>query len=341
MALENGKQVWVPGVQGAGRIPGALGNSPFAGHSTDARGTKRLPGPLKIGPSILLMDSTVTKVVPKQFKMPAPTNDKNGLRLNVVTWNLGADAVKPTDVHQGGLANCPVASILAAMANTPTGADRLGKQITQQTGNVVTDISAAMDRLENDGEWANKPKGSTINSKGYFKVAMPGLNQEVSDVFYTDQGDRDTWDLIYMGVQGIHRDKGETPILWASVVEKAYAVQVGSYEELDHVNDPVVVWKALIGIAPTVKLIKDLSDGEIKSRVQSANKAPTIATTRGTREDNSVEDESHGLLEGWHGYTVIGPSGSGIELYDPFGKKVPVSIAQFRKFFTTMLYGGF
>jgi hypothetical protein len=340
MTLQKNRQVWIPGVQGAARIPGALGTGPLAGQSTNARGAARLPGPLGIGPSILLMDSTVTKLAPKTLTMPAPTQDRTK-HVHVVTWDLGAASPRTTDVIQGGLANCPVASILAAMANTPRGAAQISKAVREHSANVVTDLAGVMQYLDDDLDWVDRPKGS-LSSNRYFSVDLPGIKQEVSDVFYTDQADRG-WDLVYIGFQGIRRDKGIKPVLWPSVIEKAYAAQLGGYQKLDALNDPVVAWKALVGPASTLVQVKDLKDSDITRLVQAASGVPTIATTRDDRsapDNKTVEHDSGGLLEGWHGYAVTGLAGSQIALYDPFGKPVKVSLAQFKKFFTTIVYGG-
>ena len=343
MTLKDPGKTQVLGVLGSSRVPGALGFSPDAGQTTHGSGAARFPGPLGIGPSILLMDSTVVKAAPKPPKMPPPLHDRTK-RVHVVTWDLGNSPPHPTEVLQGGLANCPVASILAAMANTPAGADRISKKVKELPGDVVTDLSDVMKELddakddEGQYEWKDRPNGSLL-SKRSFTVDLPGIKQQVSDVFYTDQFDQN-WDLIYMGVQGIRRDKGIKPVLWPSVIEKAYALQLGGYDKLDAVNNPEVAWRALVGPSYTSKQVENLKDQDITMRVQTARQTPTIAATRDDRNDKtSVETESKGKLEGWHGYAVLGLDGGQITLYDPHGKSFPVSLAEFKKFFTTIAYG--
>jgi len=341
MALQNDGQAGVLGLLGGARIPGALGAAPLAGHTTDGRGTKRLPGPLKIGPSVLLMDSSVTKVAPKTLKMTPPWQDNSTKRVHVVDWDLGADSAKPADVVQGSLSNCPVASILAALANTHDGAERIRKAVTSQPGNVITDLAAVMQYLENDGEWKDKPSG-TLSSKRYFTVELPGIKQEVSDVFYTDESDRQDWSLLYIGMSNPFNRKMKY-VLWPSVIEKAYATELKGYDKLNDINDPKVAWKALIGSTPTLVNVKDLKDSDITRLAQAAKGVPTIATTRDDMHDademTRVEHQSGGLLEGWHGYAVTGMAGNQIALYDPHGKPVNVSMTQFKKFFTTIVYG--
>ena len=372
MALQN-EQVLVSGVLGGARIPGALGAGTHTGQSADFRGTtKWLPCPLRISPSTQSKGSTVTKIAPKMLKMPTPANGSGTLRLHVVNWDLGADSPsarnsplsarthtpKPTDVIQGALANCPVASILAAMANTPSGRSKISTAVHEHVTDwlsdifhdapifqglspkVVTDLSAVMKYLDDDPDWKDKPNGS-LRSNRFFRVDLPGIkNQEVSDVFYTDDGDRN-WQLTYIGFQGIRRDRGIKPVLWPSVIEKAYAAQLNGYEKLDALDDPVVAWQALVGPAPKQLQVENLSDSEITRRVHSANQLPTIATTRDDRADaTSLSTESGGLIEGWHGYAVLGMVGNQIALYDPHDKSLTLSLGQFRRFFTTIFFGG-
>jgi hypothetical protein len=332
MTLREDRQVQIYGVRTA-RVPGVLGAAPQTGHSTDAHGTLRLPGPLKIGPSILLMDATITKVAPKTLPMPTPLEDNEKKRVNVVTWDPG-DSPQTIDVAQGEVGDCPVAAILGAMANTPGGSRRLSAAVKKIDADVVTDLSAVMQFLDDD-DWAGRPKGS-LASKRYFSVDLPGVKKEVSDVFYTNDGD-ENWDLLYIGNQS-NRSKKVTPVLWPSVIEKAYAAQVGGYEKLNKIQDPVVAWKALLGpTAPTSVQVTDLKDSEIIKLAQSAKAVPTIAATNPDRA--KVDKESGGSLHGHHGYTVTGLAGNQIALYNPWGIPLNVSLTQFKKSFILVIYG--
>ena len=335
MALEQDRQFQVYGVRGASRVPGVLGAASYTGHTTDGQGTMRLPGPLKIGPSILLMDETAAKIGQKTPPMPIPRQNNTTMRVHVVTWELGASSPHTTDVAQGDVGDCPLASILAAMANTPGGSQRLSSAVKEHVANVVTDLSAVMQYLEDGADWADRPKGSIV-SKRYFSVDLPGVKQEVSDVFYTDDGDRN-WDLLYLGRQALRSDKDAKPMLWASVIEKAYAVQVAGYDKLSDIENPVVVWNALAGTDPKLAQVKDLNDSDITRFAQSAKQVPTIAATLADKA--KVESESGGLLVGHHGYAVTGMAGKQIALYNPWGIPLNVSLDQFKKSFTTILYG--
>lgn len=339
MTLENNGQAGILGLLGGARIPGALGSAPLAGHTTDGRGTKRLPGPLKVGPSILLADSAVTTVAPKPLKMTPPWPDSSTKRVHVVEWDLGADSPKPADVVQGSLSNCPVASILAAMANTHKGQDRIQQAVKPQPGNVITDLTAVMQYLEDDGEWKDKPNG-TLSSKRYFTVELPGIKQDVSDVFYTDEADSG-WNLLYIGTRNPFKPDMKH-VLWPSVIEKAYATELKGYDKLNDINDPKVAWNALIGSTSTTRNVKDLKDSDIIRFARTDGVAMIAATrddTHDAEEKTRVEQQSGGRLEGWHGYAVTGMVGNQIALYDPHGKPVNVTMAEFRKFFTSVVYG--
>lgn len=334
---------------GPARVPGSLGATPGAGQTTHARGMPRTPTPLNVGPSIWVMDQGAVKLLQKTLRMPPPFHDRTK-HVRVVGWDLGAGSPHTNDVLQGDLANCPVASILAAMANTPKGSERIKAMVEEHPGKVVTDLSAVMDQLDDDPDWKDRPKDKKITSNRYFTVNLAGGTEEVSDVLYTDQSDKG-WDLIYIGYQGIRKDKGMKGVLWPSVIEKAYAAQLTSYEKLDAVNDPRVAWKVLMGSAPKQVEVKDLKDADITRIVAAASQVPTIAATRDDRQDLTPDDEkdakkdthveqvSGGLLEGWHGYAVKGMAGGMIDLYDPHGKSVKVTLAQFKKFFVTIVYG--
>ncbi|HUB30835.1 MAG TPA: C2 family cysteine protease [Terracidiphilus sp.] len=333
MALQEDQQVQMYGVRAVGRVPGVLGAAPQTGHPTDAHGTVRLPGPLKFGPNILLMDDAVTKVAPTSLPMPAPLEDDTKKRVHVVTWGLGDKTPRTIDVAQGAVGDCPVASILAAMANTPAGSSRLSVAIKEISANVVTDLSAVMQYLDDD-DWAARPKGS-LASKRYFTVDLPKVKKDVTDVFYTNDGD-ENWDLLYIGHQSERSDKKAPPVLWPSVIEKAYAAVVGGYEKLNKIDNPVVAWDALLGLTPNVAQVADLTDPEIMKLAQSATNVPTIAATDPDRA--KVDQESEGKLHGHHGYTVTGVAGNQIALYNPWGIPLNVSLTQFKKSFVHLVY---
>jgi hypothetical protein len=226
------------------------------------------------------------------------------------------------DVQQGALAVCPLASILAALAHTANGRKHIQAIITEHSTVVETDLSVIAAKL------GSSPKDKIVTNR-YFAVTLAKQAIEVSDVLYTDDADRN-WSPIYM--------KLPTEALWPCVIEKAFAVHMGSYEELDKEGVTVnKLWKVLVGADPQGFAITDKTDlSKIKSAAQAAPGLPTIGASR---DDAQVGEQSKGKVSSWHGYAVLGLRGSNIELYDPYHKKLELTLAEFRSYFQAMFYG--
>jgi hypothetical protein len=125
-------------IKGSAQAPGPLGLSPG---STGGR----VPGPIGT-----LWDQqsnppgsgTVSKSV-KRTTMPLPTKDQDNKDVHVILWPLfdsSRNAPSFTEVKQApGIANCPVASMLAAMASNSAGQAIIQGMVTENSGNVLTD----------------------------------------------------------------------------------------------------------------------------------------------------------------------------------------------------------
>ena len=292
------------------RLPGPIGNS-------TAGAGARVPGPL--GFQVVVMTPVAVAQV-KALKMPPPASGDEKYYAHSFGSNLfnkGGPVV--ADVQQGNLAICPIAAILAALAHTASGKKRLAGMVAEHSAVVETDLTG-VSKLET-------PEKKII-TKRYFTVTL-GKTFEVSDVLYTDDADRN-WSPIYM--------KSPTDALWACMIEKAFAVQMGSYQELD--REGVTVnhfWKILLGADPQGIKVDDNTDlSRIKSIASAAAKVPTIGASR---DDPQVETHSRGKVASWHGYAVLGVRGSNIELYDPHRKKLELSLAEFRSFFQALFFG--
>lgn len=291
------------------RLPGPLGSA-----LEDVGG--RLPGPLGFRHVFVAAPKAVGKMV-KTLKMPPPANDSKTKKAHEVTFplfNKGGPATG--DIAQGSLANCPIASILAALAHTESGRRRIQGLLAEHPAAVVTDLSGVADTLE------DPPKDNKILSKRFFTVMLENSAPEVSDVFYTDDADRN-WSLIYM--------HSPTDALWPSVIEKAFAVRMGSYEKIDEQDSANVFWKVLVGTKPEILSINDRTPlSEISAIAQRAHKVPAIGASRDDAQDVST----------WHGFAVLGIQGSVIELYDPAkAKPLKLSLTKFRANFKAMLSG--
>ncbi len=310
--------------KGGARVPGPLDF--YSGRM----GGGRIPGPL--GVKRVAEATPAASKATKVFKMPAPAGGAGVSTVHVVASPLFSDDTPaPTDVVQGRLANCPVAAILAALAHTPNGQKRIHDLVTENKAVVETDLTDVADKLE------TVPKGKKCISNRYFCVKLEGKTIEVSDVFYTDDGDRDTWSLIFMGAPPLGKP-GEGPIpgppktVWPSAIEKAYAVKVKGYEDLDDDSKHKVkeFWEVLVGVKPQGFAVDDKTDlDKIRDVAKAASTVPALGASR----DNATGVLNH------HGFAILGIGGSNIELYDPHGRTLNISLKDFRLQFQAVFYG--
>jgi hypothetical protein len=305
--------------KGAARSPGPLGR--FEGTLGG-----RIPGPLDFQQVDLGKSQTATKAV-KELPMPPPAAGSSTIiQARSIGWDLAKDAPSERDVKQGELASCPVAAILAALAHTAVGRKRIDSLITEYvhtqvkttfSKEVLATLSAKMD----DPDYKRPEKD--ILSKRYFSVNL-GDPVEVSDVFYVKYSDGSDVDMIYM----------DSPkrALWPCVIEKAYAVKIGSYDDLDDDLKQTVnkFWAVLVGAKPDWLSINESTDlTKISAAAKAAGTIPTIAASR----EDATKVTSH------HGYAVMGIQGSTIELYNPYAKTEKLSLQDFRSSFSAMFFG--
>jgi len=293
-------------IRGSARVPGPLGKNP------GGMG-EQLPGPL--GRWLWDQQSTPsgqTSAVKaaKKTTMPPPTNDQVSKDVHVVTWPLYNPSKKVPaleDVQQSPfIANCPVAAILAALAFTRS----MPQDILSETAaTVLTDLSGLP-----QGTLSNPPPGTTISSSRFFTVKLtggrfagvdvPGGTVDVSDVLYTDDHDRG-WSPLYM------RDPNGQSI-WASIIEKALAVQLKSYENFDAVDFKVNdFWEMITGVKPGGLTIKnDTPLTEITAAAKAATQVPSIGASKPDAKDVKFVTE-------FHAHTMMGLEGTKIKVYDP------------------------
>ena len=300
------------------RTPGPLGTvlGGFGG---------RIPGPLRFGHEDV--KGSPTKAA-KTFPMPPPAGGSSTIiRARAVDWALSKGSPIPEDVQQGELAVCPIAAIAAALAHTARGKRRLDSMITEYSGTSVkttfsTEILDSLSsKTKDDPDY--RPPQKEIVSKRYFSVTLDS-KVEVSDVFYIKYTDGTDVNMVYMG--------SPKEALWPCVIEKAFATKIGSYEDLDDDTKHTVneFWGILVGSKPQVLLIDDETDlGKISTLAKAAPQTPTIGASK---------DDAKAVLF-HHGFAVLGLKGSDIELYDPHGKRLTVSLATFRKNFQAIFSG--
>ena len=314
--------------KGGARFPGPLGLSP------EILGG-RLPGPLRFGQEDLTKQQGATKSI-KTLAMPPPSKGSSTImRLRTVSWKLSKRVPAWGDVQQGELANCPIAAILSALAHTPSGRKRLDGMITEYLGaNIKTTVAhdvmtTILSREADSPDYS--PQNKEILSSRYFAVNLKGLI-EVSDAFYvkeTGQSGGDM-DLVYMD--------SPNQVLWPCVIEKAYAVKLKSYQELDDQKHTVEeFWEVLVGKKPVVIRDGNMTEQKIRAAAMAASKVPTIGATRD--DVPKIDSTDATRVESDHGYAVLGIQGSTIELYNPWGKPEKIPLKEFSSNFEAIYYG--
>lgn len=256
---------------GAYRQPGTTGAVPQSGPAS--------PYAHRVSSSgfLIAANATATSTL-KKLTIPSQelsTSSSKTFRLNRKAWDLYNSKNRPemTDVEQGNIQNCPLASIIAALAHTASGRKHIGSMIQERKGaNTVTSYTGS-----------NLDGPRAVRSSRYFVVTFPGKSPiEVSDVFYT--GDSKEKYLIYM--------TSPNKVLWPAVIEKAYAKWKGGYDNLG--NDPIKVWKELVGEPKYLDLRVSGKDRVRTSQVireaGRANKVPMIAAREGSYHGVVVTD---------------------------------------------------
>jgi hypothetical protein len=262
------------------------------------------------------------KVAAVSTKMPGPTNDQDSREVHMVDWPLYAEKGSPgvREVRQSGnLANCPVAAILAALANTSSGQTLIRRMITTTSATATTDISTA-------GDLANPHPDPIITSSRYFTVTIGGKSVVVTDVLYTDDHDRG-WSPFYM------RDPSDHCI-WSAIIEKGLAAHLGSYEKIDELGlSANAFWEKLVGSKPKGFEVK--AGMKLPPIVEAATAAARVPTIAASRPDQTKV----GAISPFHGYAVLGMHGSNIKLYDPMAVETKlVSQSDFVTAFQAMFW---
>lgn len=296
------------------------------------QGTAHPPGPAGLsGPTGNTLWQKPTHTPPpnatpavRKTVMPLPLDDSTSKNAHAVTlplFNQRGPAFD--DVQQApSLMNCPVASILAALAFTTAGRLAITKLIKESSGATETQFPGLK-----SGDLVDPPAGMKIASSRYFTVALPRGTQVVSDVLYTDDADRG-WSALYMRDP---RDK----CMWAAVIEKALALQLGSYRDFDFDAKPVTAnefFEKLTGAKPGGFAIdKHTPAAKIIAAAQDSTKVSSIAASKPDMRDVSK-------VTAFHGHAMLGMQGKSIRLYDPAkAKTLLLTVAEFQHDFQAIL----
>jgi hypothetical protein len=193
---------------------------------------------------------------------------------------------------------------------------------------LTDDTLARLKRKDPD----DKAQAKTVTSKRYFKVRIKDPPVEVSDVLYVGYTDGTFYVPLCMQHRPPLKPETAAEVLWPAMIEKAFAVENGDYETLDVYGPggkPVdAYWTPIVGSAPRRSVVdKNTSDKDIRSIAQAAAATPTPAASKTGAA--AIDEE--------HGFAVRGMHGNRVRLYDPHGKTVTVSFADFRASFE-MIY---
>jgi hypothetical protein len=296
----------------------------------------------------------VTKAAGKMTPMPLPANDKISKDVHTVLsprFDPQTKIPSYTEVKQAeNIANCPVAAILAAYASTAVGRPIIQNMISETSGKVLTVLSGL------PGGTLSNPPGATLTSARYFTVNLPGAVRvqlsgkdklpgavpvsgksdtfdlpggsiDVSDVLYTNDGDGESWSVIYLRDQDGHT-------IWASIIEKALAVRLGSYENFDALNISANdFWNMITGAQPAVISINQNTPLNI---ITDAAKASATVPTIGASKETGTKSVTE-----FHGFAMLGFKDGKIRLYDAEklkDREIPISPAAFRDDFQAILY---
>jgi hypothetical protein len=203
-------------------------------------------------------------------------------------------------ILQQNIGNCYVAATLAAMANTDAGRRQITGMITPHKGAITTTCK----KFKNDNTVGPQEQ---LKSNRWFSVSFKNTSIDVSDVLYHDDSDRDP-NLIYMTTPG-EKDRA----LWGAIIEVAYAKLKGGYDKIGGSQNTVNQFLAEFSAVKWTILDPANDRAAIKKACRSAGKRPAFiaSKTEGTK-----------TLSPFHGYAVLGMSGTKVSLWDPMQGKV-------------------
>ncbi len=312
--------------QGGARFPGV------AGFSDGVMGWQ-IPGVLGFKQQELGRGKGAATKSIKSVAMPPPWNNSDAKRVGGVGWKLSKGDPTTDDVKQGGLPNCPVAAIIAALAHTSAGQKYLNELVVEFTGAAIkttvsaeiiamVDASTPEDPDNTSGVPDYKPQAGEIVSNRYFTVGF--WKGEIPDTFYIQYSDNSFTKPVFMG--------SPNEVLWPAVIEKACAMYYGSYKELGnyHKHKANEHWKLVMGKDPQgFEINSSTSLDKIMDAADNAAQIPTIAASK----------EDAPKITRTHGFAVLGRTGRDINLYNPYGEHKTITPEEFRDNFQTVLFG--
>jgi hypothetical protein len=257
--------------------------------------------------------------------MPNPTKDQDSKDVHQVKTALFSSSGGPMyqQVQQASaIENCPVAALLAAMAFAPVGRAMIQRMVSPKTDAVRTDLSKLPPET-----LTNPPPTPYLDSQRFFTVKLASGAVETSDVLYTNDGDDDSWSILYL-----HDPNGKS--IWGSIIEKALAQSLGSYQQFNETklqtND---FWRIITGVLPGVLPIEDrTSESDVVKAAKNSVRTPSIAASNDDLPIVSGSKADVDNLTSFHGHAMLGIHGSKIKLYDPAkAKELQLTPAEFKR----------
>jgi hypothetical protein len=212
--------------------------------------------------------------------------------------------IDPNDVDQGYLGDCWFMAAVAAVARAKPEALR---KLIKANADGSYDVTIYVDK------W--------FSVKG-----KPKVIKNVRPTFPTDENGKPA----FAGLG----DKE----LWVMILEKAYAIHVGGYDDLDEGGDAGDAIAALSGVDAESYGLSGMSEKEILDKINSAikNKRPIVASSQDFDKSDKKKSEIVAKLgiAGNHAYSVKGVTGTNVDLHNPWGHSdISVPVADFKKYF--------
>ena len=215
--------------------------------------------------------------------------------------------IDPNDVKQGSIGDCWLMAAMAAIARVkPQAIERLIKTRDKKRG--LYDVTIYIRK-----EKRNIPQVITVNDR--FPIKTNGQKPPRAK-----QGDKNE--------------------LWVMLIEKAYAVHLGSYQALKG-GHSYKAMEALTGKKSRIYKINKINNinNFIKTRLDVGH--PLVASSSKDKV-NSSTDKFKLLTTENHAYVVLGIDSSTIKLHNPWGKKHPdpIPLSDFKNLFYRIQVGG-
>lgn len=219
-----------------------------------------------------------------------------------------ANAFSPNDINQGSIGDCFFLASLAAVAHTNP--DLIRRAITQNSDGTFT-VRLFVERERRVLFWRTRNL-VPVNVKLYptFPISVAG----------TDTANPEA------GTNPAHAHGGDTDArgrteLWVRLVEKAYALLMGSYAAIGNGGFAADALETLTGERFTERVLDDDSKERIIEMVEDGIPV-TVSTNTDKFRNLSAEDRrfaNENSIVGGHAYSVVSADNSRIRIRNPWG----------------------